>query len=334
MKQFLTYDLETAFLQKGQKRPATRMLEIALKKVDDQYQRLINPCQQYQSGQEVIKSLDEMNQHPDSTLRFWTKLLIGKGALSSAFKRKSVFEQAEAISTLLKRSDLVPKVSKYNVKQWLYALENSHDKVSVAQRFLDKYNVKETPKSLAFVTTADALAGALEFGLKHTWIAHNGKSFDMPIVKGNCERSKLNCDTIDFKDSLPMFRKKMDMDSYSQPNLYRSIFSTGYRAHHALDDAIALFKLLQYTAEKESTTVLKLFEVKKLPIKVKHKSDLLKIKGVGQKTVGKFKLKGIHNQKDLDNWVDLHDKSYFLEEFKGLYRYKKLAEYLYNSAVV
>ena len=75
-----------------------------------------------------------------------------------------------------------------------------------------------------------------------------------------------------------------------------------------------------------------LFKVKKMTVK-RLDSDLANIKGVGPKTVLKFKEKGIHNKKQLDKWVERHDKEEFLKEFKGLYRYKKLAELLYEAEV-
>lgn len=335
MKKFLTYDLETTFLQKKQKRPVTRMLEIALKKTDESFQRLINPCEKYNTGDEIIQSLDDMKQHPQSTLRFWTKLLVEKHALPSNLKRADVFKQADEISSLLVRSDIATKnTGEYTTEQWLYALENNHDKVSVAKQFLDKYEVDETPKSVKFVTTKEALSDALKFGQKHAWIAHNGKSFDMPIVIGNCNRNNLTYDSIEFKDSLRMFRNKLDMDSYSQPNIYRNLFSKGYKAHHALHDCIALEEILNHVAEKEKTTVLDLFKVKKLPIKIKCNSDLLTIKGIGPKTAIKFKDRGIASKKDLYEYVDSHSIESFLKKFKGLHRYKKLAESLYNTATV
>jgi len=332
MKKFLTYDLETTFLQKKQKRPVTRMLEIALKKSNLSFQRLINPCNKYNTGNDVIQSLDEMKQHPESTLRFWTKLLIEKHALPSNLKRADVFKQADEISKLLLRSDIARKnTGKYTTDDWLYALENHHDKVSVAQKFLDNYIIDEPAKSLKFVTTKEALTDALKFGQEHMWIAHNGKSFDMPIIIGNCKRNELTCDSIEFQDSLHMLRNKLDMDSYSQPNIYRNLFGTGYKAHHALHDCEALETILNHVAEKEKTTVLDLFKVKKLPIKIKCKSDLISIRGVGPKTAIKFKNMGIATKKDLFDYVDTHTKEEFLVKFKGLYRYKKLAERLYSD---
>ncbi len=333
MNKFLTYDLETTFLQKGQKRPAQRILEIALNKVEETFQRLVNPCEKYASGEEVVASLEDMKQHPDSTLRFWTKLLVEKGALPTHLKRYDTTKQADAISKLLVRSDVAKKQAEYTYseKKWLYALENHHDKLSVATQYLNKYEAKEKPESLLFYTAKDAISAALKFGVGYTWVAHNGKSFDMPIVKGNCERNDLVYKDVVFEDSLHMFRRKLNMDSYSQPNIYRNIFGTGYRAHHALDDAKALYEILEYTAKENKQSFEELFHVKKLPHKIKLKSDLLGVKGIGPKSLVKIKAKGVHNKKQMEEWVETHSQKEFLEVFKGVYRYKKLAHELYSK---
>tara|TARA_B110000008_G_C16936744_1_gene550886 strand:+ start:524 stop:1522 length:999 start_codon:yes stop_codon:yes gene_type:complete len=332
MKSFLTYDLETTFLQKGQKRSAQSLLEIALKTADKHYQRLVNPCSEYNTGEELIQNLEEMKQHPEATLRFWSKLLVEKKCLPSNIKRAQIIKQADAISKLLVRSDLARKQDgKYKTEEWLFALETHGDKLEAAETFLIEHEV-DTPKSPIFYSTKEALTGALAFGLNYTWIAHNGKSFDMPIVKGNCERNEIKCE-VDFEDSLPMFRRNIENDSYSQPLLYRSIFGKGYKAHHALDDAEALYKLLEHTAKEKNKEVLELFKVKKLPRKIKIQSDLMKIKGVGPKTALKFTQKGIRNRKQLDEWIQAHNKDEFLETFNTLYRYKKLAETLYEAEV-
>ena len=88
VRQFLCYDLEACFVQKGCKRGETKILEVAFKTKNKSFQCLVNPLATYQSGKEVIQSLDSMKQHVDNTLNFWTKLLIGKKALPSSLKRK------------------------------------------------------------------------------------------------------------------------------------------------------------------------------------------------------------------------------------------------------
>ncbi len=336
MKRILTYDLETTILQKGQKRPSQRIIEIGMYTPDKKFQRMINPCEKYTTGEEVIQSLDDMKQAPEASLRFWTKLLIGKKALPSHLRRQNTLKQADAISKLLLRSDVAKEQhtisDKYTVEQWLYALEEHHDKVNVAQQYLDKYEAKETPKSLLFHTTKSVLTEALSFGEKHTWIAHNGKSFDMPIVLGNCDRCNLIPDSITFEDSLPMLRRKLNLASYSQPIVYKSCFNTVYKAHHALEDATALYRILDYV--KKDGTILDLFNTKKLPIKIRKTSDLFLIKGIGPKSVKVFYSKGIKTKADLNKWVDRHDIEDWNTTFSSVYAYKKLGERLFNTATV
>ena len=327
MKRFLTYDLETTFLQKGQKRTNQRMLEIALYCKEFSFSKLINPCDQYNNGEEVIDSLNKMDQNPEKTLRFWTKLLVEKRHLKSHFKRAGQEKQADAISILLQRSDKAKdNKGEYTTSQWLYALENNKDDVKLAKKYLDKYKVEGT-KGPLFYDCKSTLEEALKIGTGRTWVAHNGKSFDSKIVVGNCDRLKIEIN-VDFEDSLPMFRKTITSDSYSQPLLYRGIFGKGYKAHHALSDAIALYELLEYVSDKENVTIEKLFEVQKAPIK-KYTSDLGTIVGVGQKSIEKFKKGGIHTKKDLYKWVGTHSHSEFLKQFRGVYRYKSLADKLY-----
>ena len=327
MKKFLTYDLETCFLQKGQRRTNQRMLEIALYCKEFSFSKLINPCQKYNCGEEIIESLNAMDQNPEKSLRFWTKLLVEKRHLKSHLKRAGQEKQADAISTLLVRSQkAMDNKGEYTSNQWLYALENNKEDVKLAKKYLDKYEVDGT-KGPLFYDTKSTLEETLKIGIGRTWIAHNGKSFDEKIVRGNCDRLNIKIN-VDFEDSLPMFRRTITSDSYSQPLLYRGIFGKGYKAHHALDDAIALYQLLEYVSDKESITIEKLFEVKKSPIK-KYDSDLSTIRGVGQKSIEKFKKGGIHTKKDLYKWVGTHSHEQFLKQFRGVYRYKSLADKLY-----
>ena len=106
MKRILTYDLETTFLQKGQKRPSQRIIEIGMYTPEKSFQRMINPCEKYDTGEEIIQSLDTMKQAPAASLRFWTKLLVEKKALPSHLRRQNTLKQADAISKLLLRSDI------------------------------------------------------------------------------------------------------------------------------------------------------------------------------------------------------------------------------------
>ena len=99
---WLTYDLESTFLQKGYKRGDTLILEIALfKGKREAVQSLVNPVGAVTNGKDLIARLDDEGQSPEKTINFWTKLLIGKKMLNTAVKRKSLEEKADKIAELL-----------------------------------------------------------------------------------------------------------------------------------------------------------------------------------------------------------------------------------------
>ena len=315
-----TYDLETCFIQRGFTRPVTRMLEIGIYNKDKQFQRMINPCMHYDSGDEIIYSLNQMNQNPEPTIRFWTKLLIGKGALKTNVKRMDYEQQADHISVLLKRSDIA--IHKKNPQDWLFALETFND-IDKAAKFLDEKKA-EKPKSLLFFDVAEVLQEAVEFVGKATLVAHNGKSFDEKIVRGNAERENIDISKVTFKDSLPMFKTYLkDQPSYSLPILYKSVLKSTYKAHHALDDSIALYELIENVAKTTKKDMSELFE-----------DSLQCIKGIGPKTEEKLNKYGIKTKKDLDKWVKNHTIDEWNKEFKGVYQYKKLGLALFDAAEV
>lgn len=181
------YDLETCFLAKGRKRHEQRLFEVGICSGRKTYSALVDPT----LGKPIIQTLETMGMHPERSIRFWSKLLIGKGLINSAVKRKPFEEQAKYIDAI--RSE--------------------------------------------FITPRAAIEGMLAFGTG-TWVAHNGKSFDEKIIQGHLDRFGLK-PKIDFKDSLPEIRK-LKLPSASLGYVYKHLFKTPFRAHHALDDAIAL----------------------------------------------------------------------------------------------
>lgn len=291
-----TYDLETTFLSKGFKRPDTLILEIGVYSKEDEYQTLINPLQNYNSGEEVINSLTTQSQHAEKTLNFWTKLLIGKKMLNSSVKRKSMEDKADIISQML--------------------VKNDND---------------------TFKPPLTALNEALNIAPACTWIAHNGTAFDSKIIKGNADRLRLDYSHIHFLDSLPLLRHTIkDLPSYSQPIVYHHLFKSKYHAHHALDDAVALYKILIKLFD-EPEGIRKAFQDMPVSRKTKRKpqatkktdSDLYELPSVGAKSVEFLEKKGIKSKAELDTWVKTHTKETWLKEMKGLHRYKKLANTLF-----
>lgn len=297
----LAYDLECCFLKKGLKRPMTRMLEIGIHSSSIQYQRMINPCDKYQNGSELIDSLEKEHKIKD-TLRFWTKLLVEKGHLNSALRRATVEKQADAISLLLRRSDRARKHKK--PLDMLYAIENADD----PDQFVRTKKCLK-PKGTLFYSTSEILKEIFEFD--GMWVAHNGKSFDSKIIRGNAERLNIECN-VNFKDSLPVFRRHLDEPSYSLGHLYRSVFKKSFKAHHAYEDAKALYQLI------EKLGGIKLFQ-----------TPVDKIKGVGKKSAEIFSKKNILTTRDLFDYVATHTPEQFEKDFEGVYRLKNLSKRLF-----
>ena len=100
-------------------------------------------------------------------------------------------------------------------------------------------------------------------------------------------------------------------------------------AHHALEDSKALHKMIAHTIETTGKDIEKLFH-KELPRYKDIKSDLIDIKGIGARSVAKFKDKGIHSKKDLKKYVDTSDLTAWMKDFKGVHAYKKLGESVFG----
>lgn len=344
MRKYLCYDLEACFVQKGCKRGETKILEIAFTSEKISYQCLVNPLPNYQSGEEVIESLDSLNQHVDNTLNFWTKLLIGKKALPSSLKRKPSIDKAEQISILLKRSDVAIQYNKHVANSMMQALSRNEDDEDKA-----KNDIRTRDKSFdqLFFTPDEAIKGMLkEAEGIDIWVAHNGKSFDEKVLRGHDHEF----DHVTFVDSLHLLKYLLPgMPSYSQPLLYQQLFTKKYFAHHALEDAVALQKIMdhalkdrciletyQSTVEKRETKRAAKKQIK-YP-KVHPESTLYNLKGIGPKTVENLYKKdiktrgdliGLINSIDYDTWCDKYS---FVHHYKNFYHTYKGASS--NVAVV
>lgn len=308
LRKWITYDLESTFLNKGFKRTDTLIIEIALygRNFNDKtskgesYQALVNPLEKYANGPEVIESLSSLGQHPAKSIRFWVKLLSQKHMLDSSIPRKEVDEQAEALSTVL-----------------------------------------QSPKH-TFKTTKEALLEAFSFGKDHAWIAHNGKAFDSKIIMGNCSKLDIGTEDVQFYDSLPMFKREwMDAPSYSQPILFKYLFKgSTYKAHHALEDAKALHKMVRKTLVKtEEDEVMNLFKdigkKKRRPKREKtFDTDLYSLSGVGEKSVSVFFEEKITSKRELHEYVTTSTLEEWKARFHRVHAYKKLGERLYNGEII
>ena len=183
--------------------------------------------------QPIWSTLQQLGQHPARTIHFWTKLLVDKKKLDRSLRRASVADQTTAIRKLIRSTSL-------------------------------------------FVSPTVAIKRALAFSRQHqghTWVAHNGKSFDFPILAEHLKQCGKSSG-VKFVDSLPLVRQAVDLPSHSQPLVYKHLFKESYVAHHALNDAVALQKIWNKLELKVPP------KVPKVP-----KSELLSLYNVGPKSV-------------------------------------------------
>lgn len=135
------YDLESTFLRKGFKRTDQQLLEVGIVRGRKTYSRLVDPVK----GYPIISRLEELGQHPERTIRFWTKLLAGKGLLNTAVKRKPYHEQAECIDKIRKDfltpEQAVKGMIAFGTGTWVAHNGKAFDQ-KIMQAHFDKYKLQ------------------------------------------------------------------------------------------------------------------------------------------------------------------------------------------------
>lgn len=329
---YLCYDLEACFLKKNYKRRDCKILEIALYNSTISFQSLINPLKKYNTGEAVIASLEELGQHSENTVGFWTKLLIEKKAFPTSLKRKSTREKADAISKLLLRSDIARKYE--DEKGMMMALKRHEGDEEKAATDVRK---GEDGFNSVFYTPDEALKCAIEIGKDHVWIAHNGRCFDEKILKGH---EKHAWDTINFLDSIPIIKRwNADLPKYSQPEVYKHMFNDSYFAHHAFEDAKSLHKILKKIEEdQESDTWTQKKSTKKKTVKLHSNSNLYELKHIGPVSVAELHKRGIESKEHLLNIVQKTTLDEWCKNYSFIHQHKKFwkswKNYDVNSAFV
>jgi DNA polymerase III epsilon subunit-like protein len=246
-KDGVVFDLEFSFTEKGSKRTDSFIMElgaISLKNKNKKYSHLINPFTKVENGRDLINQLINMKQNPKKTIHFWLKVLLKKNLISKDFISKMrMTTQAEYLSKIIKKSIEHNKkiinsnrISKYtNV---IKLIEESKNKPDV---------IMYPPKLV--------LNGFKTFINHHSNIlyAHNGFSADYKVIEGVSKKYNIDFKNIKKCDTLKYLRNKYpnikEICGYSQPNLYEYFFNDEYNAHVAIDDAIALRKILLHTLE-------------------------------------------------------------------------------------
>ena len=238
-------DSEFGFTCKGGKRIESIMMELgatSLKDENDKISYLINPFINLKNGKDMINQLREMKQNPKKTIHFWIKILLKKNLINKKFiKKMRTTTQAEYLSKIIKKSiDYNNNFLKNN------RISKYTDIIKKIENSSDKPKVRMYPAKLV-------LKKFKHFIKEHGNIlyAHNGISADYKVIEGLAQKNGMNFNNVIKCDTLHYFRKKYphlkEICGYSQPKLYEHFFQEEYNAHVAIDDAIALRKLLIYS---------------------------------------------------------------------------------------
>lgn len=178
---------------------------------------------------------------------------------------------------------------------WSRVLERTTGKKRDCTRV--EYILRHIPKMLPLRAS---LLRLLAFtGPSATWWAHNGKSFDFPIIRGNAEKVDVDVSSVTMKDSLPLVRKVWPLDkSHSLPNVYKNhVSKKPYNAHLAADDAVALLKVIKIALPLENRTKLA-SEGKKLIKKAVSLRPGM-VPGLGKVGCERLRRKGVSTLKEL-----------------------------------
>lgn len=248
------YDLETSIVARaraGSPRPRAagrRNLIVEIGAVCDQghtFHRLVDPRRHGMSLQDTFA---QTGQNPERTLRFWQKLFAEK--------------------------ELLPRRGRRGGGRRASAAANLEARCARMEELFD---------GDAFVTTRTALTQFTQFVFRADapaapplLVAHNGASFDHSIVRAHQQRLALpTFDPATLKDSLRPARQLLPhFKSHTLSNLHKHLVREPFQAHHALSDALALFRVCQALAVRERVPLDQLWTAQRLT----------SLRGVGPKT--------------------------------------------------
>jgi hypothetical protein len=196
-------------------------------------------------------------------------------------------------SDLYRELRLAKQQPRMTINFWTRVLERTNNVKRTGTR--EEFIIRHIPKMVPLRT---ALLRLIAFtGVSATVWAHNGKSFDFPILRGNAEKVDVSLEGWSMKDSLPLVRKAWPSDaSHSLPNVYKNhVSKKPYRAHLAGDDAIALYRVLEKALPVYQSNMGKKLIHKGLGPRLKPGM----VPGLGKVACQRLQRKNIHTLKDL-----------------------------------
>lgn len=202
------------------------------------FHRLVDPRLEHLTLRETF---EVTGQCAKATLRFWQKLFYEKDMLVPLPRDALLDERMAVFDELFDQPQFVaPGKALSHFVTWVYG-EDGAD--------------------------ADPLL-----------IAHNGSSFDAPILRAHLHRCKIPpLDRGWMVDSIPVIKRAVPrLKSYALGVLHHKLVGVPFRAHHASVDALALLRVCQAVATIEGVRLDSLWSETNPP--------LTAIKGIGPKT--------------------------------------------------
>lgn len=128
-------------------------------------------------------------------------------------------------------------------------------------------------------------------------VAHNGASFDAPILRAHLHRCRLPSLNREWTvDSIPVIKRAVPrLRSYALGALHTRLVGVPFQAHHASSDALALMRVCQTVAVMEGVALHRLWS--------KTNPPLTAVKGIGPKTSKTLRECGVEDVKSLENLV-------------------------------
>ena len=224
------------------------------------FHRFVDPRLDYLTLRETLAVT---GQSVSATLRFWQKLFYEKNMIQLPDRDASLEQRLQQFDALFDQNQFMPA------------------KIALSH-------------FIAYVMGTDG-ATANPF-----LVAHNGASFDAPIIRAHLYRLKLpQFDKSWMVDSIPAARRAVPrLKSYSLGKLHKKLIGMPFQAHHATADALALMRVCHALANIEGVPLYRLWCKKNPP--------LTAIKGIGPKTSKALRDHGIYDVASLAELVRTH----------------------------
>tara|TARA_B100000767_G_scaffold272623_1_gene300741 strand:+ start:139 stop:1044 length:906 start_codon:yes stop_codon:yes gene_type:complete len=210
------------------------------------------------------QTLAVTGQSVSATLRFWQKLFYEKNMIQLPDQDASLEQRLQEFDALFDQNQFIP--AKIALSHFIAYVLGSIDGAT-ANPFL---------------------------------VAHNGASFDAPIIRAHLHRLKLpQFDKSWMVDSIPAARRAVPrLKSYSLGKLHKKLIGVPFQAHHASADALALLRVCHALANIEGVSLYRLWCKKNPP--------LTAIKGIGPKISKALRENGIYDAESLAELVQTH----------------------------